>query len=428
MFSFFGSPFFDFEFIRILGTAAYGAAEVGECLEAASSIKKDDPERWYEVWSALATKTLNRAKEVESHADREAARQTYVRAANYFRASEFFLHCTPKDGRLLGSIEKSISAFRQATRFFDGETHLLEIPFSETLQLPGYLLLPPPWRRVGGRIPVLLLTSGFDNTQEELYGLVASGALARGYAVVTFEGPGQGIVLRRDRANLRPDWEAVTSKVLDHLSAFSTAHPELDLDLDRICVCGNSMGGYFALRAASDPRIKACISCDGFYDLFEVTGSRMPPWFVNSWSTGYISDGLFNLVVGMLQRSNFQLRWEIQHAMWAFGADSAATAIREMRRYTLKLPDGKEYLHHIRCPVFVTGAADTIYFPPDQNARQIFAKLVQHEEPDKELWIAEGTADGGLQAKVGALGVLHHRAFTWLDARFGIHRHRLVDV
>ncbi|CAG8889893.1 unnamed protein product [Penicillium egyptiacum] len=43
----FKSPFFDFEFLRLLAMAPHEGAEIGEALEAASKIKDQDPESWY---------------------------------------------------------------------------------------------------------------------------------------------------------------------------------------------------------------------------------------------------------------------------------------------------------------------------------------------------------------------------------------------
>ena len=85
-----------------------------------------------------------------------------------------------------------------------------------------------------------------------------------GYAVVTFDGPGQGLMLRKYGLEMRPDWETVTGSVINHLASFSAAHPELDLDMECIAVSGASMGGYYALRAASDPRVRACVAIVSF--------------------------------------------------------------------------------------------------------------------------------------------------------------------
>lgn len=422
MVKFFASDLFNFEFLRILGTSPTGGAEIGECLEAAKLIKDGNAESWYRAWKDEAQTAEMRGKEALTRGDRESARWAFLRASNYYRASEFFLHCQWLDPRLQEATEKSRKAFKEAVSCLDGKTYLLEIPWQDQIKLPGYLFVPPTWNRKGGKLPILILISGFDNTQEELYFYAGAGAIARGYAVMTFEGPGQGIVLRRDKLTLRPDWEVVTSRVLDYLQQFADINPDLALDMDRIGTFGASMGGYFALRAANDPRIKCCISCDGFYDLFEVARSRIPPWFINSWLSGYLGDGIFNGTVNILQKLNFQMRWEMSHGKWAFGVDSPAGVMREMQRYSLQERDGKQILASIRCPVLVSGAADTIYFPPDQNASVIFLGLKAIDKQDKELWIAHGADNGGLQAKVGAISVLHQKVFAWLDDHLGVDR------
>lgn len=44
--------------------------------------------------------------------------------------------------------------------------------------------------------PTLIVHGGFDSTLEELYTSAAAPALERGYNCLTFEGPGQGGVIR----------------------------------------------------------------------------------------------------------------------------------------------------------------------------------------------------------------------------------------
>ena len=35
------------------------------------------------------------------------------------------------------------------------------------------------------------------------------------------------------------------------------------------------MGGYYALRAAADPRVAACVALDPFYDMYDFATSHM---------------------------------------------------------------------------------------------------------------------------------------------------------
>ncbi|KAM5344962.1 hypothetical protein ACJ41O_010824 [Fusarium nematophilum] len=412
----FASDFFNFEFLRLLGTVPFQGAEVGECLTTAGRIKDGDPESWYRAWREQAQKAQALAEEAATVGDKTGACWAYIRAANYGRASEFLLHCTPGDPRILSLSKASVEAFDKGWVLLDATVKSLDIPYEKDIKLPGRLYLPAPQHRLPGKIPVVLQTGGFDSTQEELYFYGAAGALPRGYAVFSFDGPGQGLPLRVGKLSLRPDWENVVSQVLDFV--VDQVAPEHDLDLDRLAIFGASLGGYLSLRAAVDPRIKACVSCDGPLDLFEITRSRMPPWFINGWVSGWLSDGIFNWVVDRLTAVNFQVAWEFGHGKWVFGVDTPADVLRAMQEISLK----GGYLSKIKCPTLVTGAADSFYFTPDLNSNPIFEGLTGLGPNEKHLWIGKGVEFGGLQAKIGALAVVHHKMFTWLDGTFGIRR------
>lgn len=262
------SPFFDFEAVRILGTTAYGGADVAEVLEAVGQIKDDDPASWEAAWRIQAERAEKLAEQARSHGDRDAARRAYLRASNYTRASGYMYVSSVsvtdgplvQDARALPIAEKVGALFRAAMPLMEGPVNDLSIPYEDYV-LPGYLYLPPLSRRLPGRkIPILVNSGGADSCQEELFYLNPAAGPGLGYAVLTFDGPGQGIMLRKYGLQMRPDWETVTGAVIDHLERHATDHPELELDLDCIAVSGASMGGYYSLRAAVDPRVKACVA------------------------------------------------------------------------------------------------------------------------------------------------------------------------
>ncbi|KAL4795776.1 Alpha/Beta hydrolase protein [Aspergillus venezuelensis] len=424
---FFKSEFFDFEFLRVIGTAPVLGAEVGECLEARSRITDGDIESWHNVWTDLAARAEALGEEALAVKDETAARWAFLRASNYYRASEFFLHCNPSDARLQKVFRQSVANFQRGIKLLDGETMTFSIPYDET-HLPGYLFLPPVHKRLSGGTPLIIHTGGFDSIGEELYFYVASGATDRGYAVLIFDGPGQGSVLRDQGLPFRPDWEAVISKVLDY--ALKTLIPgpaaSHNIDPDKTSIFGASMGGYLCLRGVADPRVKACVSCDGFYDMFDITRTRMPSWFINGWISGWVTDNMFNFVVACLSKQSFQLAWEFGHSMWVYGVDSPAEVMRRMQTFTLRLADAgdgdgghnsttsteSEFLAKVQGAVLVTGAKDTMYFTPELNAERIFAKLEHLPDDKKKLWIGEGVSGGGLQAKIGAIAVKQQKMFA----------------
>ncbi|KAI1441984.1 alpha/beta hydrolase [Annulohypoxylon stygium] len=422
MFQFFKSSFFNFEFIRVLGTAPFGGADTAECLDATSRIKNNDPESWFRAWLALAEKSEVLANEALQDGDRAAARDAFLRSSNYYRASQYMFsdlpgNPEPRIERLFG---KSVANFRLATQFLDADVKFLSIPYESRQALPGYIYLPTPHNRPPGKIPVLINCGGADSTQEELYSLYPASGVERGYAVLTFDGPGQGIMLRRDRLCMRPDWEIVIKSVLDHLETIST---ELDLDLDRIAIAGASMGGYYALRGASDTRIAACISIDPIYDMWDIAIDRMPAAFINAWMSGWLSNNFFNITWRVLSFFDFQIHWELSHCMWIFGKPSAALAMKEMQRWTLRGPrDNVPFLSKIKCPVLVSGATGTIYLRPEISTLRVAEDLAHLPEGYKEVWIAHEPGDGGLQAKVGAWKLLQQRTFQFLDRHLDVWR------
>ncbi|KAL1616297.1 hypothetical protein SLS56_011461 [Neofusicoccum ribis] len=427
MFQFFKSEFFNFEFVRVLGTTPFGGAETAECLDAASQIKSDDPESWSRAWQVQAEKAEGLANEAVQAGDRVAARDALLRSSNYFRAAQYMFNDRPEtpEPRVLQLFEKSVSQFQRALKLLDADVKALEIPYEDGHTLPGYLYLPPAHKRLPGKIPLLINCGGADSTQEELYSLYPAAGVERGYAVLTYEGPGQGVVLRRDKLRMRPDWEAVVGRVLDHVW---TLPADLALDLDRVAVAGASMGAYYALRGAADARVRACVAVDPIYDMWDLATDRMPAAFVNAWLAGWVADGAFDAVWALLSRFSFQLRWELTHCMWIFGVPSAAAAMKAMRRWTLRGggdSKGADFLARVNCPVLVSGAAGTIYTAPEISTHRVFDGLRHLPDAQKEMWIAKAPGEGGLQAKVGAWRLVQQRTFRFLDQQFGIHREPL---
>ncbi|KAA8643971.1 hypothetical protein EYZ11_008223 [Aspergillus tanneri] len=433
MFQFFPSTFFNFEFTRVLGTIAFGGAELAECLDAATSIVSDDPETWHQAWLTQAEKAEALAIDALAHGDKIAAREAFLRASNYFRASQYMFNDRPDtpDPRVKQFFARSVATFRQALPFFEHQAHLLRIPYRGDIHLPGYLFIPdvpPSSDRANAPFPVIICCNGADSTSEELYTLFGASGCKRNYAVVLFDGPGQGHSLREEKLPMRPDWENVTTPVLDYICKIAGQNPQWLLDTSRIALAGVSMGAYYALRGAVDPRVKACVSIDPFYDMFDLATSRMPPWFIRAWLAGWITDGMFNATWATLSRFNYQLKWELTHVMWIFGQPSAAAAMREMRRYTLDVGEGRvPYLCQTKCPVLVSGAAHTIYTTPEISTMRVNQALDHLPDSKRQVWVAREPGDGGLQGKVGAWRLLQQRMFQFLGEQLDVQQCRGVE-
>lgn len=425
MHRFFKSDFFNFEALRLLSFTPHEGGEVSEFLEAVGRIKDRDFESWYTTWIAETEKAESLAVEAERAGNRVAARRAFFRASNYQRAAQFMLNGRSGDTRILSDSENAISNFWRAAVLLDSSITKLEIPYEKDIKLPAYLHIPHPSKRLPGKLPLLVNTVGGDATQEEITYIFPMAALELGYAVLTFEGPGQGMVLRRHNLPMRPDWEVVVGKVLDFALEYVEACPDLKklIDTDRIAIAGSSVGGYLSLRGASDRRIKACISVDPFYCMFDLLKGRMPGFLIDAFSAGgFAADSTWDSFLGLLKWLDTQTQWESDLSFWFLGVDNAADMFRAMMRFTFETADGAGFLHRVKCPVFVTGARYGLYSEPEVSTNRIYEDLVNVPEGSKLKWIAEDAGQGGLQSKVGSFQILTQKAFAFLDKSLGIER------
>lgn len=428
MHKFFKNTWLDFEVIRILGTAPNGGAELCEVLEAVGAIVEGNAESWHKAWKTQADRAESTAYRCLEGANRELARKAFLRASNYTRASGYmFIGQRPslQDERCLPIAEKGVTLFKKGVELLDGGVRFLDIPYPGGKVLKGYLYLPHPSKRVAGKIPVLLNCGGADSIQEELYFLNPAVAPDLGYACLTFDGPGQGMALRKEGLTLRPDWEYVTRVVLEFLASYAKRNPDLELDLDRIAVSGSALGGYFALRTASDARIKACVAMDPLYDMWDFGTQHVSPTFINAWMSGWLSNAVVDAIIGTGAKFNFQLKWEISVSGAFWKLDRPTDILLEMKKFTFRLPDGKNFLDRVTCPTLISGAANSLYLDVDSHTMAVWQRLSGVAETEKELWKANTPADGALQAKIGAFGLSNEYTFRFLDKKLGIKREDL---
>jgi hypothetical protein len=88
MYRILGSDFFNFEFLRVLGTAPTHGADVAECLEAVSKIKLNNAESWYRAWTEAAKMAEALGGQALASGDTLTARWAFLRSSNYRRSSE----------------------------------------------------------------------------------------------------------------------------------------------------------------------------------------------------------------------------------------------------------------------------------------------------------------------------------------------------
>lgn len=390
----FNDETFWFEWLRTVGHTAYGAADIGECLVTASRIAEGDFESWHREWFRTAERVRGIAEAADAGGHRASACAAWLRASNYYRAAEFFLHDATPDPRALPVWRASRDAFARAAVLLPHPAEPVEVPYEGTT-LSGYFFRVDD---VALPRPTIVFHGGFDSTLEELYPAAGAAAIARGYNILAFAGPGQGRAIREQGLSFRSDWDKVVTPVID----FALERPEVDPA--RIALLGWSYGGYLAPRAAAfEHRLAALIAWDGIYDNFASAREMVP----DIEETLNADPRQLDPSLREMMASSTAFRWAFTNGMWVFGVDSPGEVLAAQRDYHLR-----GMAEQITCPALVCEAADDQYYPG--QPQQLYAALTC-----PKAFISFTSDEGaGEHCHVGAHTLFHQRAFDWLDDVF----------
>ncbi|HEV8474644.1 MAG TPA: alpha/beta hydrolase [Methylomirabilota bacterium] len=300
-------PWLSYQFRRGLGETQEGGGTVSECLQAAARMIPGDTESWHREWLAVAERNFARGEDEMGRGHVRTAMNCWLRAADYYRQAEFFLPAD--DSRRLETFTKLERASHRFLAQLTPPGEVLEIPY-EGKSLFAYFVRGPG---AAERAPCLISMGGLDSIKDEMWFMQAHGALQRGISVLMIDGPGQGGTLRRHKITNRPDYEVPIGRCVDYLLT------RRDVDPARLAVCGSSLGGYYAARAASrEPRLAACVSHGAIWSIHDF------------WKNADESHGLAG------------------HIKWVFGVRTMAEAVERFKAFTL---DG--VLEDMRCPYLI---------------------------------------------------------------------------
>ena len=363
--------FWSFQFIRLVGEASVGGADFTECHQVARNLPVGDADAWYDGFRTLARALDDRAATADAAGHVVSARDTWLRSSNYHRAAGFFL--SPLDDRHAGAVLDRRRAFQAAAARMEPAIQPVEIPYEATT-LPGYIFPAAPGAR--RPTPGAVIFGGADAVAEEMYFFLGRALADRGITVLAFDGPGQGEALRRGIVG-RHDWEVPVAAAVDLLAARD------EVDGDRIGLVGQSLGGYYASRAAAfEPRLKACVVWGQNYD-------------VHSWLVDRLSRDDDPAVPHFVEQLGVIL-----------GVEGAEAVLARLEPFSL---DG--VAERIDCPTLILHGANDLLCDLDHAQRTL--REIPH--PVKELILYPEDTPGSTHCQVDALPLVQHDICNWLE-------------
>ncbi|UZF57732.1 alpha/beta hydrolase [Gordonia polyisoprenivorans] len=387
---------FDGQFSRTLQAAAVGAADLGEAHATADLIGgRYNTQRWYTHWMARAETVRESAETAHVTGHLVTAHQSYLRASEYYRQAYYFLRADLDDQRLHDAYHAHCDTFRHAMELLPHTSvpivaDEVAIPYADNRSAVGgrtdiHAWLFRPVIDPNRLSPTIVMPCGYDSTAESGW-IFAQGALARGYNVLSVEGPGQGASLYLHRIFFRPDYEHVLSPIVDWLSAAPGVDPQ------RIVAMGRSFAGYLIPRAvASEPRIAAMICDPAQPDM----GAKIP----GGWK-GRIAAPLMTVLSRVSRkRSDF-----FGARMASHGVRTVADYLAELTTYTMT-----DRAADIGCPtVIMESPGDPV---GGHGAALYNALAVEHKT------ISTPAAGTGIAGHCGGLGQKAWDAvvYDWLD-------------
>jgi hypothetical protein len=297
-------------------------------MATARRVKRPDGGSWYEAWTKTAVVARNTADRAAAAGETTTALRAYLRSSEYFRQAYYFVRADLDDARLHGAYRAHVAAFTEALALMNHRAEAVRIPYDDTT-LGGYFFSPD---RANTARPTLVFPCGYDSTAEAGWSNVPA-ALARGYNVLVFEGPGQGEALIVQRLYFRPDFEHVLTPVLDWL----LARP--DVDGSRVALIGRSFAGYLAPRAAAFETRLAALVCDPAQPDM---GARVPGGLIGVVATPIVK---VQMRVSANRAEFFGAR------MVAHGIGTIGPYFKELRRFNML-----EHASQIACPTLIIEA------------------------------------------------------------------------
>jgi len=396
---FFEDPAINFQLLFALSASAYGASETGEVLTAFDRIhgRGDTYRSVFGEFQQLGRQLRKRGEEARRAGRRESARGSYLRATMYLNQALFFVLASGNptrkhEGALYREME---GCWARAAALFKPRFKPVRIRYSGGT-LPGWFLSP------GGRArrPTVILNTGSDAQNVDMWVYGGGAALERGWNALIFEGPGQGGQLFLRNKPFVPDWETVITPVVDWLRA----HPKVDRR--RISLIGQSFGGYLTARAAAhEHRLAGLVTDPGVHDVFSTWRTGLPPEFLKALDAGDRdeADAIWRSLPRYLDEGG---RFGLAKRSEIYGNGGGYEKMKLAQRFVMN----REQFRRIATPTAVFSPQLEQFFP---GQPQTVKKWLRAPSKLVQFTIGEG---GEYHCEPMAPQLRNERAFDWLEA------------
>jgi pimeloyl-ACP methyl ester carboxylesterase len=388
---FFKNPTFEIIFLTSLGRAYFSGGNVGKVLYLTRQVEDGNFESAFLAFKQAGDEARAVAEESASSGHKESARQAYLWAQNFYDSATYFIDGSKDPSRFLPTWELLYDCWLKSLPLFDPPIEPVRIPYENT-ELHGFFIRG---RNASGKRPLLILVNGSDGSLLDMWLWGGAGALARGYDCLTFDGPGQGYALWKQKMYFRPDWEKVITPVVD----YAMSRPEVDPK--RIAIQGISQGGYWVPRAvAFEKRIAVAIADPGVVDVSTSWTARVPKPMLELLKAGRKAefDGYMTKMMDAATKATLNFR------MRPYGFTSYFDTFKATMQYNLTDVAGQ-----IRCPLLIAEPANEAYWPG--QSRQLYDLVAS----SKKL-VPFSESDGADQhCEPNGTGIRDLRIFNWLD-------------
>jgi dienelactone hydrolase len=364
-------------FVNMIGSIAYGGAEMGELHKIGRLLKgkaPDDDEAWFHACANVADGVRGYAEKWDKAGHRFSAAHAYLRACNYYQMAERFR--TPKDKTGLDAYRKAVDCFHRHVALTDLKIEIVEVPY-ENGSLPGYFVHAQNPK--SKRAPCVVFFDGLDVTKEIQFVRGVPDLVKRGISCLVMDAPGTGEAIRFRNYYLRHDYEVAGSACIDWLEK------RPDVDAKKVGVVAISLGGYYAPRcAAMEPRFAACIAWGAQWNYYETWRKRVDAAYQTSLS-----------VPG-------------HHIEWIMGAKSVDEALKKLEPFVL---DG--VMQKMRCPFLLVHGADDEQIPLADAQKQFDAC----GSKDKTFRVFTAEEGGAQHCQRDYLTLVVAEMWNWFDEK-----------